>query len=250
MRSSRHRRRRRPGVALPCGLALLVTATVAAASAPAPPGTAPAPRYGDVIDSVPVSEPLVALTFDDGPRRPETARILDILAAQGVRATFFVVGENVRRHPDLARRIVREGHAIGNHSMTHADLTRLGPRELHREIVESERVIEAATGVRPVLLRPPYGAIPSGLTGPGGLAARLRRLVVMWSLEVRDWRASAPLEVAVPTLRRMRPGAVVLLHDGGGHRGATVTATRWMVARLSREGYRLVTLPELLDAAR
>ena len=136
------------------------------------PGTRVAWAAGRVIDHVQVDEPLIALTFDDGPREPYTSAVLDILADAGVRATFFLIGENVRRHPEVARRIVREGHAVGNHTLTHRSLSRLPDAEVVREIRAAAETILAITGARTWLLRPPYGATPRSLTGSGGLPNR------------------------------------------------------------------------------
>jgi len=203
-------------------------------------------RFGTLVERVEVRRPLLALTFDDGPRDPYTSSILDVLRDQGVHATFFLNGENARRHPELVRRIAREGHAIGNHSWSHRSFVDLSAAAIRAEIESTDRLISSLTGRRPWLLRPPYGAVPRRLIGSGGVAAATRHLVVNWSVEVRDWNTRSALRVAVRTLRSVRPGSIVLLHDGGGNRSHTVTATRWMVGHLAREGYHLVTLPELL----
>jgi peptidoglycan/xylan/chitin deacetylase (PgdA/CDA1 family) len=205
--------------------------------------------YGAIIDRVEISRPLVALTFDDGPREPFTSDVLDVLRDQGIRATFFLVGENARRYPELVRRIQHEGHAIGNHSWSHRSFSDLSPAGIRDEIERTDRLLRSITGERPWLLRPPYGSAPASLVGGRGVAAATRHLVVNWSVDVRDWSTRSPLRVAVGALRAVGPGSIVLLHDGGGERAHTVTATRWMVGHLAREGYELVTLPELLRAS-
>lgn len=203
-----------------------------------------------VVSSVDVSEPFLALTFDDGPREPYTAQILDILRDHGVVATFFLIGENVVRHPGLAKRIVREGHAVGNHSFTHRSLPTLGDRQVRAEIENAAQAIQMATGLRPSLLRPPYGAMDSRLRSPRGIAAAGGHSVVLWSVQASDWSTRSPQRVALRTLKQVRPGSIVLLHDGGGDRGHVVTAARWMVANLSRRGFRMVTVPDLLAMRR
>ena len=208
-------------------------------------------RYlaGSVVYSVPVAERVVALTFDDGPRPPFTDAILDVLRDQGIVATFFLVGQNAQRHPELARRIVREGHAVGNHGWAHRALDELSNAAAHDEIARGARAIRQATGVQPRILRPPFGALDRRIRGREGIAADHGQTLVMWSVETRDWATRSPLEVAVGTLRQVQPGAVVLLHDGGGNREHVVTATRWMVGHLARQGYRFVTVPQLLELA-
>lgn len=215
---------------------------------PSPGSARPHLAYGDVVQSVSTSRPLLALTFDDGPREPYTSAVLDILRDQGVRATFFLVGDSVRRYPDVVARMSREGHAIGNHSWSHASFADLSPERALREIVGTDELIRRITGSRPWLLRPPYGTVPRWLAGENGIAARSRHLVVNWSLDLRDWNTESALRVAVGTLRRARAGGIVLLHDGGGDRAHTVRATRWVVGHLARDGFHLVTVPELLEA--
>lgn len=228
-------------------LALLAAALASATGAGAAPPRCP--EWGAIVRRVSGAGRAVALTFDDGPREPYTSQILDILADQGIKATFFLVGENVRRYPAVTRRIVREGHAIGNHSWSHRSLASVSWEVARREIKRTDALIRAVTGRRPFLFRPPYGALGSQLAGPDGLAARERHLLVLWSVEVADWSTRSPLRVAAGTIRRVSPGSIVLLHDGGGPRGHVVTATRWMAGHLAREGYRLVTVPELLGIA-
>ena len=202
---------------------------------------------GAVVHRVPVAEKVVALTFDDGPRAPYTGQILDVLAAQGVRATFFLIGSNAVREPALARRIVREGHAVGNHGWEHLSLVRVSAAAAHSEVARGAAAIRRVTGVHPRILRPPFGAFDGRIAGASGLAADLGQTLIMWSVETRDWATRSPLQVAAGTLRRVHPGAIVLLHDGGGDRAHVVTATRWLVGHLARDGYRFVTVPELLE---
>lgn len=232
-------------------LILIATVLVTAAALPPAAVSAPDPHaYGTLVERVRVTRPLVALTFDDGPREPFTSDVLDVLRDQGVHATFFVTGENARRHPELLRRIRREGHALGNHSWSHRSFAELSAPAIRREIERTDELVRSITGRRPWLLRPPYGAVPRGLTGYRSLSADTGHVVVNWSVEVRDWSTRSALRVAVGTLRAVQPGSIVLLHDGGGDRAHTVTATRWMVGHLAREGFELVTVPELLASGR
>lgn len=203
-------------------------------------------RWGEIIRAADTSERLVALTFDDGPREPYTSQILDVLRDQGVKATFFLVGENVLRYPDVVRRIAREGHAIGNHSWSHRSLESVSRATASREIGRTDTLIRAITGHRTVLFRPPYGAVGAVLRGPSGVVAAHQKLLVLWSVHASDWNTRSPLRVAADTIRDIDSGDIVLLHDGGGRRDHVVTATRWMVGHLARRGFSLVTVPELL----
>jgi len=139
---------------------------------------------------------------------------------------------------------------VGNPGWAHRTLAEAGREAGHRETAAGARAIRGITGTHPRLLRPPFGAADARIRGARGVAADHGQLLVMWSVETRDWATRSPLQVAVGTLRRVRPGDIVLLHDGGGNREHVVTATRWMVGHLARAGYRFVTVPELLSMAR
>lgn len=190
----------------------------------------------------------VALTFDDGPRDPFTGEILDILKAHDVKATFFVIGRNVEQYPELARRIAREGHAIGNHSASHAKAAFFFERGARREIVRAEEAIEQATGTRPALYRPPRGRWSERslrLTRDMGL------VTIRWSVCPRDWEQPSPREIVERTLAKVGNGSIILLHDGypptkPAERRNTVLALPALIAELRARGYQLVTVPELL----
>lgn len=189
--------------------------------------------------------PAVCLTFDDGPG-DSTPLILDTLKRLGVRATFFLLGENVERHPELARRIVEEGHEIGNHSFSHPYFCWKMPGRILWEVRRAQEVIEAATGRRPTLFRPPYGIRWFGLSS---ILARLRLSAVMWSVSSVDWRFPAP-RIVQRVIRKTRAGSIVLLHDGvpckeGGDRRATVEALEEIIQTLAKR-YRFVTASEMI----
>lgn len=152
-----------------------------------------------------------ALTFDDGPHPQGTPAMLDILAGEGVRATFFLVGEQVLRNPALAREIAQAGHAIALHCHRHRNLLRLTPRQVHEDILRAHDVIVTHTGAVPELYRPPYGVLNAA-------ALRLARTrgwrTLMWSHWGRDWEASAtPAAIAARLTAGAGEGAVLLLHD-------------------------------------
>ncbi|MFY1593178.1 polysaccharide deacetylase family protein [Micromonospora sp. WMMD737] len=183
----------------------------------------------------------VALTIDDGPHPRWTASMLDLLDRHGVRATFFLVGDRVREHPELARDVLAAGHLIGNHSMTHpqpfAALTR---HEITAEIDRTQREIEDATGHTPRLFR-----APGGNWSPGVLrtTAELGLVPVDWTVNPSDWRSPGVARI-VRTLSRTRPGQIMLCHDGGGDRSQTVAALAEVLPRLTDRGLRFVTVPD------
>lgn len=184
----------------------------------------------------------VALTFDDGPDPQRTPAVLDLLARQGVRATFFVVGARAEAHPELVRRMAAEGHVVENHSYTHS--WRFPLRSLGRTVEELRRtgeVLHRITGRQPRLFRPPFG-----VTNPT-IARAVRRLgldPVGWSIRSLDTMGQSPERVAARILRRLHPGAVILLHDrcAGSERLVGL-----LVEGLRSRGLEPVTLPELFD---
>jgi len=166
--------------------------------------------FGPALIRGPAGSRHVFLTFDDGPAPPFTEQILDILAERKISATFFLCGQNVERHPEIARRIVREGHTIGNHTHSHPFLCPRSRKFMAREIDRAQDAIERVTGVRPTLFRPPYGARWFGLMPI--LRKRGLRLV-MWSVAGFDWKYQTQAIIRA-TARKMHSGAVILLHDG------------------------------------
>ena len=159
------------------------------------------PRVPASYNSVNTSRPVVALTFDDGPHPEFTPRLLDILRHEGIRATFYVIGRNVQTYPEIARRIVAEGHEIANHSWSHPRLTALSASRLKTEMTNTSDIIQKVTGRRPTNMRPPYGAINDRvrqtITRDHGLD------VIMWSVDPLDWKRPG----AEVVRRRMVEGA-------------------------------------------
>ena len=157
------------------------------------------------------------LTFDDGPAA-DTDPLLDILAACHVEATFFLVGERAVARPELVARILREGHVVGNHSWDHPDLRTLPLGEVREQLERTNDAIERAGGVRPELFRAPYGFSSPAIDE---IAAELGMRRVHWDVEVGDWLKPG-VEAIANAIVTAAPGAIVLLHDGGGDRSETV----------------------------
>jgi len=191
--------------------------------------------------SVKIDRPLVALTFDDGPHPVLTPRLLDILRQHGVRATFYVIGRSVDAHPDIARRIVAEGHEIANHTYTHPHLTQIGAARLDQEIIKTTDAIVRATGRRPTNMRPPYGSINArveqSMLNKHGLD------VIMWSVDPLDWRRPGASVVAQRLVEGATPGGILLAHDI--HPG-TIEAMPSAIAQLKAKGYGFATVSQLL----
>jgi len=187
------------------------------------------------------SRPCVALTFDDGPSPEITPRVLDILRDKQAKATFFLVGREVERNPELARRMGREGHAVGNHTYSHPALfCFLSPRRLREEIERTQDAVFRATGIRPRHFRSPVG-----LRHPILKLALERETLefVLWQLRTYDTRALTPETLRRRVLDRVRPGAIVLLHDRPGPgASAMLAALPDVIDGLRARGFELVTV--------
>jgi peptidoglycan-N-acetylglucosamine deacetylase len=225
-------------------VSLLLTLAVmlaVGAEAPARAALVPPPAPGAPIASGPEPPPrpgipTVALTFDDGPS-PYTAGILAVLRRHGVPGTFCMLGEQAQHYPTLARRVIDEGHMVCNHSGDHRDMARLAEKPARREVMSAERQIRDAAGVAPTLFRFPYGS-----SGP--LARRVVHGYGMrplgWDVDPQDWKRPPAATITKRILRHVRPGSVVLMHDGGGDRSRTVASLDATIRLLDKRGYRFV----------
>ncbi|WP_214317175.1 bifunctional polysaccharide deacetylase/glycosyltransferase family 2 protein [Nonomuraea sediminis] len=188
----------------------------------------------------------VALTFDDGPDPVWTPKLLDVLKRHGAKATFFAVGARVAENPDLARRIVAEGHELGNHTYAHADLTGVSAWRLRLEVSLTQKVIAGATGFQTRLVRLPYSSTPESVTGPQVAAMRelgsAGYLVALADLDTKDWSKPGVDKIVKAGIPSQGRGAVIMMHDSGGDRAQTVAALDRLLTRLDRDGYRATTL--------
>lgn len=190
----------------------------------------------------------IALTFDDGPDPVWTPKILDVLRKQQVHATFFVVGTEVAAHPDLARRIVAEGHQIAVHTFTHANLSTASGWRRSLELRQSQLILAGATGVSTTLLRPPYSSEPDALSNRDWEALQQARqagyLAVLTSQDSEDWRKPGTQQVIANSMPRSTAGQVLLMHDAGGDRTQTVEALDKLLPRLKARGFRFATVSD------
>lgn len=202
--------------------------------------------FGSVLGSLRSAERDVALTFDDGPNADATPRILDTLAAEQVPATFFVLGRHAERWPELVRRAAADGHQLGNHGYYHRRLHWRGPGYVRRDLELGANAIEHAAGTRPRFFRAPHGFRTPWVTP---IARQLGQRTVGWSLGVWDSARPGVEEIARRVLAGVRPGCILLLHDGDGYDAAgdrlqTARALPLIIAGLRRRGYRFRPLPE------
>lgn len=184
---------------------------------------------------LPAGEKYVALTFDDGPRRATTERLLDGLRERGAKATFFLIGEQIEANADLVTRMAEEGHQIGNHTWSHQRLDGAHPDEAAQEVERTEAALEALLGGGEYWLRPPYGQVSED--------AAFSVPLVKWSVDPRDWESRDAGKVTRAILEHVEPGSIILLHD---IYPTSVDAALRVVDQLQAEGYWFVTVEELL----
>lgn len=208
---------------------------------PTPRDAIPNWAKSKIIEHVPVKagQKVIALTFDDGPWPVFSAQVLAALKEYDAKATFYIVGQEVTRRPQIARQIRDAGHAIGNHSWDHPSR----PRDPIAQITRTNAVIKRELGRVPTTFRPPYGMLHNGMARKfmkdGGA-------VIMWSADSNDWKRPGASRIASTVLRQASSGGIVLMHDGGGNRTQTVAALRTILRVLDERGYKFVTVPELL----
>jgi peptidoglycan/xylan/chitin deacetylase (PgdA/CDA1 family) len=215
--------------ALTLVIGLVTTIAIAASPAPRPPASPAA-----AAPQVAVPSKYVLLTFDDGPDPKYTPQILDILETYGAKATFFEVGREISRHPELTLRIHQLGHSVQNHTWTHADLRKLSWTSFKDQIENTDEAIRAQTGYTPRCLRPPYGGVSTLVTKR---AASLSKELVLWSVDSRDWTRPGQAAIVQRVLTGVHSGSVILFHDGGGNRSQTVAALPTILKTLKAKGY-------------
>lgn len=213
-----------------------------------------AQTYGKVLTGGPKNgEKVIALTFDDGPNEPYTSDVLKVLGDNGIKATFFVIGENAEAYPETIKEIVRDGHIVGNHTYSHSyELPFEGIAGVEKDIERTEKVIFGLTGLRTDLFRPPHG-----LRTPWFVKDlnKLHYRVITWTDMTNDYNLNTPAdEIVRRIIGKAQPGGIIDLHDGKGvihgiDRSNTVHALPVIIAKLKDQGYRFVTLPELLHVA-
>jgi peptidoglycan/xylan/chitin deacetylase (PgdA/CDA1 family) len=186
----------------------------------------------------------IALTFDDGPSSVRTVKILDILGENEIRATFFVLGEKVEDHPEVLRRIIDEGHEIGNHSYTHRDMKKLDITGIKKEIESTQEIIKQYTGMPPRIFRPPYGSTNKELRQ---YCKEAGMVICKWSVDPKDWKKSVSIEAMRSTIREQtRGGSVIILHD---IKKKTQEALPQIIDDLKDSGFEFILLSRMIADA-
>ncbi len=203
------------------------------------------------IYRIKTKEKKVAITFDDGPSPVWTPLILDELKKAGVKATFFMIGHHVQKYPEVAKRVVQEGHSIGNHGYAHTVILYYTPAEIEEEIKYTEHVIREITGYSTNIFRPPKAWVSPVLK------EKIKSMgyeIILWSLNSKDWVNFNYKSMVSFIMRRVKGGDIILFHDSGnvishegGNRSQTVKAVGLLVSELKEKGYEIVPLEELIN---
>lgn len=182
-------------------------------------------------------ENMIALTFDDGPRKATTEKLLDGLKERGVKATFFLIGSNIEGNEALIKRMYEEGHLIGNHTYSHIQLNTVNAQEAYDEVVKTNKIISDITGTQPKYIRPPYG------TYSNNLLMKINMTPVMWSVDPDDWNTNNTQRIVQSVVKNAKCGDIILLHD---IYDTSVAAALEIVDQLQAKGFVFVTVDQLL----
>lgn len=201
-------------------------------------------QTGEVFWDIDTQEKIVAITFDDGPDDKYTTQVLDLLAEYNVKATFFIIGKNAEKHPEVILRQFEEGHELANHTYSHPWNTTL--KRIEEELQKTNNIIYSITGFKPTLFRPVGGLYTDGMID---VAVENGYTVIMWSWhqDTEDWKDPGVNKITGKVLDGTKPGDVILFHDGGSDRTQTVEALKEILPELKKQGYQFVTISEMLE---
>lgn len=195
-----------------------------------------------VVKKIPTTHKVVALTVDDGPHAKTTPELLALLKEKQVKATFFVLGANAEVHPDIVEQAIGDGHEIACHAYSHKRLNTLTTAEVNGEFERIENIFQKIGAPNPVFFRPPDGAYNDGLVA---LAKKRGYITVLWSVDAGDWRRPPVDQVVEAVLGQVKPGGIILMHDGQ-YPLPTVQATAIIIDKLRSQGYQFLTMSELM----
>ena len=193
------------------------------------------------FNKVNVEGPYIALTFDDGPNKGTTTRLLDMLAKRGIKVTFFVLGEKVAENPDILKREVAEGHEIGNHSWDHPNLASKSEDYVRSQLQRTQDLVFQTAGIKPRIMRPPYGSLTDHQRKWANEQFGFK--IILWEVDPLDWKKPGPSVVAHRILSETHPGYIILAHD---IHGQTIDAMAETLDGLLAKGFKFVTVSELI----
>ncbi|KGM45362.1 polysaccharide deacetylase family protein [Neobacillus niacini] len=197
-----------------------------------------------MINEIPTSQRAVAITFDDGPNAVYTPQVLEIFSKAKGKATFFMIGEQMRSHPEIVKEVAAAGHEVGNHTFTHPKLSQLNKAECLAEIEQTEKLIEELTAQKPVIFRPPF--LDYNHETLTILQNKGYPMIGALNFEAQDWELPGVEHILGKSREAVKNGSILIFHDGYGDRSQTIEAVRMLVSELTSQGYQLVTVSELL----
>jgi peptidoglycan/xylan/chitin deacetylase (PgdA/CDA1 family) len=220
---------------------ILGALTAGAQDTASTPNPAPSPPKPATYFQAHVDQPYIAMTFDDGPSAENTPRLLEMLKQRNIKATFFLIGQNVSANPNIVKQILADGNEVGNHTWTHPQLSKLSDDKVTAEITKTQDAIKDASGYTPTLLRPPYGAITPRQRE--WISSQFGLNVILWSVDPFDWKRPGSAVITQRILSQARPGSIILSHDI--HK-QTVDAMPATLDGLIAKGYKFVTVSQLI----
>lgn len=199
--------------------------------------------FGELINHVDTTEKVIALTYDDGPNPPYTEQLIELLDRNQIKATFFVIGKIAEKYPETVRLMLSKGHEVGNHSYSHAQLIWKNPFFIRSEIEKTDKILCQLGVKQEINFRAPYGrkllALPY-------ILAKMQKKNILWNLDSKDYEASHSEVIGNYVLQHVRPGSIILMHDGGGERSRTIAATEILIKELQGKGYTFKKISELI----
>lgn len=197
-------------------------------------------EYKTLIPSeIDKNKKMIAITFDDGPHLENTDKVLDIFSKYNAKATFFMLGENVEKYPDVVKRVNDAGHEIGIHTWSHKELTKLSSEDIVNEVNKTANAIENITGKRPTLVRPPYGSVNDKVRNA------INNPLILWNIDSLDWKSRDKNKIVPLVLNNIQDGDIVLLHD---IHSTTVPAVEEIIKYLVENDYQIITVTEMLNS--
>lgn len=191
-------------------------------------------------------EPYLSLTFDDGPRKTQTLKTLSILKKYDIKATFFVVGENIEYQKDVLKEVYNQGHEIGNHMYAHENINKISKKEIKESIIKTNNLIKEVTGKAPSIIRPPYGIVNDDLKE---ICDELDMDIILWTddKDSKDWELIPESEIINNVTKKVSNGDIFLFHDGNEKYKNTLSAIDVIIPQLQKKGYKWVTVSTLIN---
>ena len=191
-------------------------------------------------------EPYLSLTFDDGPRKAQTLKTLSILKKYDIKATFFVVGENIEYQKDVLKEVYNQGHEIGNHMYAHENINKINKKEIKESIIKTNNLIKEVTGKAPSIIRPPYGIVNDDLKQ---ICDELDMDIILWTddKDSKDWELIPESEIINNVTKKVSNGDIFLFHDGNEKYKNTLSAIDVIIPQLQKKGYKWVTVSTLIN---